>query len=173
MSIGRIAHIAFQVRDLATSLEFYRDGLEMPEKFRVTYGELLSQMAADAADGRPHAASARVLAAFEAHRTDPWLVYVEVASGQFLELFPAITPGSLPDPLVVDVSSHFCLEVPDLEATHAELTRRGLAPEPISRGVDRSMQFWITDPDGHRIELMQYTSESLQLRLRASAPTNH
>jgi hypothetical protein len=29
--------------------------------------------------------------------------------------------------------------------------------------MDNSIQSWITDPDGNRIELMEYTSTSMQL----------
>lgn len=45
------------------------------------------------------------------------------------------------------------------------MTRNGLVPdEPIRYGPDGAYQFWLTDPDGNRLELMQYTDEALHLK---------
>lgn len=42
---------------------------------------------------------------------------------------------------------HYCLEVTE-----------------ITMGMDRSWQAWVTDPDGNRIELMEYGPSSLELK---------
>ena len=59
--------------------------------------------------------------------------------------------------------THFCLEIPDIEAAIRELTAKGVACTEKKLGCDRSWQTWLADPDGNRIELHQYTAPSRQL----------
>ncbi|MCR5145534.1 MAG: VOC family protein [Lachnospiraceae bacterium] len=59
---------------------------------------------------------------------------------------------------------HFCLEVEDINQAWDAVVANGITPDtPIKKGVDGSMQFWVVDPDGNRIELMQYTEDSKQI----------
>lgn len=163
MSITRLAHIAFQVRNLDETLRYYCDGLGLREHFRISFGELREMMDQDGREGRPHAADDRLRAYIDRHLDDPWIVYLEVAPLQYIEIFPAIEPESLGDPLGADSHNHLCLEVDDAQATWEGLVARGFRTDgPPRTGPDNSVQFWLTDPDGHRIELMQYTPTSLQ-----------
>jgi len=59
--------------------------------------------------------------------------------------------------------NHYCLVVDDLAATLDELRERGLevTGEPV-RGRDTNWQFWLQDPDGNAIELMQIAAGSPQ-----------
>lgn len=96
----------------------------------------------------------------------PWIVYVLVGERGFIELFP----GGKPQAGKVESSyRHLCLAVDDMAATLAELKARGLAltGEP-SRGKDGNVQFWLTDPDGNRLELMEIHPESLQAQTLAA-----
>jgi lactoylglutathione lyase len=54
--------------------------------------------------------------------------------------------------------SHFVIKVESLEATMADLAAAGLDVEaPVSPdGTDDFRTTWITDPDGNRIELVQW-----------------
>ena len=54
--------------------------------------------------------------------------------------------------------NHFVIKVESLEATMAELAAAGLEVEaPDSpNGTDDFLTTWITDPDGNRIELVQW-----------------
>jgi lactoylglutathione lyase/glyoxylase I family protein len=80
---------------------------------------------------------------------------LHLGGGTFLEVFRSkeISPPG---------HNHFCLEVADIEAAVAELRRRGVEVTKISKGSDRTWNAWLADPDGHRIELQQYTPESKQ-----------
>ena len=84
-----------------------------------------------------------------------WIVFVYVGNRQYLELFPEpdVTPldqGTKPS------YAHLQLTVDDMDATLAELERRGVRPaNPPRTGADGNVQAWLTDPDGNRIELMQ------------------
>jgi lactoylglutathione lyase len=51
--------------------------------------------------------------------------------------------------------NHFVIQVESLEATLAELAARGIAAEAPA-GTDGPRTSWITDPDGYRIELVQW-----------------
>ncbi len=85
-------------------------------------------------------------------------VYLHAGGRNFLELFE----GSLADPAEGQSYRHLCLEVDDIEETVATLKERGIEVTPVKLGRDQSYQAWITDPDGNRIELHQYTPDSWQ-----------
>jgi lactoylglutathione lyase len=54
--------------------------------------------------------------------------------------------------------SHLPVQVDDLASTIAELTRAGLQPGPVELpgGPDGPRTAWVVDPDGIRIELVQW-----------------
>ncbi len=54
--------------------------------------------------------------------------------------------------------SHLVVQVDSLGATIAALSRRGLHPEPEQHpaGANGPRTSWLTDPDGYRIELVQW-----------------
>ena len=54
--------------------------------------------------------------------------------------------------------NHLVVQVDSLDTTHADLTARGLAPEPVELpgGPDGPRTCWLTDPDGYRIEVVQW-----------------
>ncbi|HEV7720301.1 MAG TPA: VOC family protein [Iamia sp.] len=60
-----------------------------------------------------------------------------------------IDPGGL---------DHLAVQVDDLEATVAGLAAAGLEPGPVEQpgGADGPRTAWLTDPDGYRIELVQW-----------------
>jgi lactoylglutathione lyase len=54
--------------------------------------------------------------------------------------------------------SHLVVQVDELPATLAALSQRGLQPEPerYPAGRNGPRTSWLTDPDGYRIELVQW-----------------
>lgn len=54
--------------------------------------------------------------------------------------------------------SHLAVKVDNLKATLEALTQAGLRPGPIELpgGPDGPQTSWLTDPDGYRIELVQW-----------------
>ena len=54
--------------------------------------------------------------------------------------------------------SHLVVQVDDLAATIAALADSGLSPTPAESpgGADGPRTSWLTDPDGYRIELVQW-----------------
>lgn len=137
--ITGIAHVAYAVDDLDRTLAFYCDGLGMREAFRL-YDD----------DGQTR------------------ILYVQIRGLDFIEFFPRRpAPASAPAPAPGRGPSfrHLSLAVDDMEATVAELARRGVHPEkPPQMGKDMNWQAWLVDPDGNRIELMQISPASPQNR---------
>lgn len=93
------------------------------------------------------------------------IIYIEIAPGAFIELFPA-TEGQKPHCKWNDSIgySHFALTVDDIHKTRDELVAKGVEidVEP-NIGNSHTWQMWIHDPDGNKFEIMQYTDESYQL----------
>jgi catechol 2,3-dioxygenase-like lactoylglutathione lyase family enzyme len=85
-------------------------------------------------------------------------VYLHVGGRSFLELFAADAVEEAPH----QSYQHFCLEVEDIEGTAKGLRSRGIEVTAVTMGADGSWQAWLSDPDGNRIELHQYTPQSLQ-----------
>src|SRR5579863_9625598 len=54
--------------------------------------------------------------------------------------------------------SHLVVQVDNVGATVEALSRSGLAPGPVERpgGADGPQTSWLTDPDGYRIELVEW-----------------
>ena len=129
--ITGIGHVAFRITDLARALDFYCNKLGFREAFRLER------------EGEP----------------SPWIVYIQIAKGHFIELFPG-AEGEIPSRNGAGYN-HFCLLVDDIQATLKELTARGLpvTGEP-TQGLDNNWQYWINDPDGNAIELMQIMDNS-------------
>jgi lactoylglutathione lyase len=122
----RIHHVAFRVRDFDASIKWYAEAFGAKEAFRASRD-----------DGSPQ------------------LVYLELAPGQNIELFPnGKNPIEQPsDPIGY---GHYCLLVDDLDAALAHLSQMGVQPLNAPRtGTAGQRLAFIRDPDGNRIELMQ------------------
>ncbi len=90
---------------------------------------------------------------------NPWIEYVKVSKGKFIELFynnDKPNAGSF---------NHMCFQVDDIQATAKAILDAG-APltTPPKMGVDGNWQCWTVDPDGNKIELMEYAENALQLQ---------
>lgn len=130
--ITGIGHIAIRTSDLDRSLKFYTEILGLKK-------------------------------AFELRRDDGkvWLVYLQVSRDVFIELFPdgkdrhEITNTTIG-------FAHVCLQVDDMRETLAQLAAKGIEVGEPQMGKDGNWQYWLEDPDGNPIELMQIMPDSLQ-----------
>ncbi|WP_018930568.1 VOC family protein [Gracilibacillus lacisalsi] len=132
--IKGISHTAFTVQNMERSLAFYCDQLGF-EKL------------------------------FELHNQDnePWIIYLKVCEGQFIELFYGGKKQTTIDGETIGYN-HLCLEVDDIHEIAAHLKEKGLTLdiEP-QQGLDLNYQCWVKDPDGNRVEFMQLHPDSPQL----------
>ena len=103
---------------------------------------------------------------FELNTTDdqPWIVYLKVSEGQFIELFYGGKTNVTLDNTTIGYS-HLCLEVNDIDEIANHIKSKGLTldVEP-KQGLDLNHQCWVKDPDGNRIEFMQMHPEALQMK---------
>jgi lactoylglutathione lyase len=133
-SVTGIGHVAIRVSDIGCTLDFYVGKVGFAEMFRLER------------DGRL------------------WIVYLRITDSQYLEVFPE-AKGDRAPPREANGLNHVCLEVDDIDAAIAGLSAQGVRlTQDKQRGLDGNFQAWIEDPDGNRIELMQMTADSLQLK---------
>ncbi len=147
-----VTQAAFQVQDAYNMCSFYTRGLGLKKVMTLTFKELGEALGDD---------SLRQLG------DRPWIDYIEAAPHQYIELFyePGTEKGVERDLSDTIGYQHLCLEVGDIHAAWDACRANGLVPDTdISLGSDGAWQFWLTDPDGNRLELMQYTETAKQLR---------
>lgn len=135
------SHVSVRVSDMQRALGFYRDGLGL----RVSFDVRLEGAGLEALTGAPGARGRMVgllvpgagrvsieLLAFEHPRSE------RPAAGRFSGY------------------SNISLSVDDLDAAYSECARRGLRPlqKPVEVGGVR--MFFLADPDGTPIELIQF-----------------
>ena len=88
----------------------------------------------------------------------PFGVYLEIAPGSYVEMFQQTGP----EVGAAGGIAHFCLETDDIDRVMQDLGARGVPFTEKKLGCDHTYQIWLTDPDGNRFEVHQYTAESLQ-----------
>ena len=135
MSI-KLAHLAVTVKDMDESLRFYTEALGFKRAFDIP---------------RPETG-------------EPWIVYLVVSPGQFLELFYG---GEEENPWRGEQIgfNHICLEVDDINEAVEKVRSAGYPIDAEPRQAnDHNWQAWIHDPNGIRIELMKIMPESPQAK---------
>lgn len=85
--------------------------------------------------------------------------YLQINDHNFIEVFQADANSSEESPQV----KHFCLEVDDIDKTIEAINNCGVSTTDKKKGRDNSWQTWLTDPNGIKIELHQYTDQSSQV----------
>lgn len=60
--------------------------------------------------------------------------------------------------------NHICLETEDLDALLDHVRARGVSITDKKLGVDGTWQAWMADPNGVKLEIFQYTPDSLQFK---------
>ena len=101
--------------------------------------------------------------AFQALKPDGSLEFscFKVSERQYIEIFPDLPPDK------DDRLSHIAFETTDLEALRIYLLSKGVkAPEKVNQGRDGNLNFTVIDPDGHRVEFVEYRDGSLSRRAK-------
>jgi len=137
--IRQFAHLNFVTNDLGRLIEFYVNKLGMKVKFTLNN-----------------------------KKGQPFGYYFECGNATFIEVFDQAMAveewgGKVEELTAGTRYRHFCLEVTGLDEYCKMLKDKGGDVSEIALGMDNSRQAWIADPDGNRIELMEYGPSSLQL----------
>lgn len=164
MHTCQIGHVAFICKDLPTSIAFYRDQLGFTNKFVITYGDWLNHHLEQSKEAGV-SPNPDMVARLTPKQDKTWIAYFEMGGGQFVELFDADGAHILCPPTPETLNySHVALLVEDIHQAHEELKAKGVPIDtPPSLGLEGTWQMWTHDPDGNRIEYMQYTEKSWQL----------
>ena len=132
-TVAGLSHAAIRTRNIQDSIRYYTNVLGLREAFRM-YRE-------DGSIGT---------------------VYLFLAPGQYLELFPDGTREKNAGPDVIGVC-HLCLMTKDIRRSYdAVKAAGGPLDSEIRRGNSKCWMFWTHDPDGTEIEVMEMSPESLQ-----------
>lgn len=136
--ITGIGHVAVTVKDMERSVRFYTEALGFQKAFEFRHPET----------------------------GDPWIVYLNISPGQFIELFYGGTEDHPWHDCLIGVQ-HLCFETDDIHAAVEKIRDAGFSIdiEP-KQGIDLNWQAWTRDPDGVRIELMQIMPGSPQSNYR-------
>ncbi len=154
MEFLSLMHISFLCNDFDAMLDFYENTLGLKKKVAVKYGEYVDR------DDRP--------AMQEIGRKEPdriYYVYFEFCPGQFIELFPKNEDlMDQPEYGKYNGYNHFSLLVRDIHEAYETFKEKGIPIlTDISKGPSETWQFWAHDPDGNRMEIMQFTDRSYQV----------
>jgi catechol 2,3-dioxygenase-like lactoylglutathione lyase family enzyme len=78
------------------------------------------------------------------------MAFFKINERQYIELIPEREPNT-------DRLSHISIETDNAEALRVYLASRGVAvPDRLPKGKTGNWNFFVTDPEGHRVEIMQY-----------------
>lgn len=141
LALRDFSHVTVRVSDMERALAFYRDGLGLRVVFDVRLGGAGLEAAAGAAE-----ASGRMVG-----------LLVPGAGRVCIELLGFDAPKSERPP-----RGHFtgyanvALSVGDLDAAHAACVAKGLRPRSAPFAVGGVRMFFLADPDGTPIELVEF-----------------
>lgn len=127
--IKGFAHNALKVSDMTKSIHFYCDLAGLKKAFEINDSD-----------------------------NNPWIVYLKIREGQFLELFY----GGVKDPdtrYSGDLVGyhHFCFEVDNIAEICQTMKDNGILEDARpSLGKDGNLSCWTHDPDGNAVEFVQY-----------------
>ena len=161
MIVQANAHLGFNCKCLDSTVAFYRDVLGCREAFTLYYGDLIPKEPERLAAMEPE-----TLLRLEQLRDVRWIVYLEWMDGFFIELFNEVDArvDNPYDPTHFGFT-HFSFVVDDIHGFHQELLDKGaggyidLLPSPT---IDRNWSMWFHDPEGNRIEVLQYGETAMQ-----------
>lgn len=155
-----LTHVTLKCNDFEKMFAFYRDVMGFEVAFTLPF--TAAKAAERAQDG--------------VKEGDIWLAYFRIAERQFIELFNEKYDPRLHIPEYSFM--HYSVLVDDIIKAARHFEKCGLTlwagpkfsnhpytdPYPANRaGACGSYAFYIQDPEGNEIELMQYTPQSLQL----------
>lgn len=156
--IKEIGHVSFKVEDMEASQKFYIEQMGFRKCFEIMKNP-------DGGESTPREV-VRNSGTFDSEKL--WITYIQVSESQFIELFTS-KPQEKKEVFSEERIGylHLALIVDDIHAYRNELATRNVKIDIEPKmGMDGTWQMWIHDPDGNKIECMQYTEKSAQILYR-------
>jgi lactoylglutathione lyase len=86
------------------------------------------------------------------------LTFIKINDQQYIELFPGLDPAA-------DRLHHISLQTDDAERMRLYLAAHGVkVPDHVPKGRIGNLNFNITDPDGHTVEIVEYAPNGWSMR---------
>jgi len=95
---------------------------------------------------------------------EPVGFYLDLGGRTFIEVFKKAESRFTE----ADQINHICLETEDLDGLLAHVREQGVEITDKKLGGDGTWQSWATDPNGVKLEIFQYTAESMQFGARGA-----
>ena len=96
----------------------------------------------------------RLILEIEEPKGTPWIIQIQYPDGSCIELFYPRAEFPLGDQLG---RNHFCFGVDDIYEVERRLDQYGIEMTVRPKRVrDGNMQIWCLDPNGYRVEFIQY-----------------
>jgi catechol 2,3-dioxygenase-like lactoylglutathione lyase family enzyme len=90
--------------------------------------------------------------------------YLDLGGRSFIEVFQK-SGSSFAD---TNQINHICLETEQLDALIAHVRSHGVTITDKKIGADGTWQAWTADPNGVKLEIFEYTADSLQFKPHGS-----
>jgi lactoylglutathione lyase len=153
--IKGLGHLAINVKNMKEAEEFYCEKLGIEKIFEINMPENIEELYPN------HPAAI--------YKGKHWISYLRVSEWEYIELFQPF-PNADPNSGGPNFGSfgfvHFCLVVDDIHSFMADIKQKDVyVDSDATLGPDGSYQAWIRDPDGHRIEIFEYTKDSTQVKI--------
>jgi catechol 2,3-dioxygenase-like lactoylglutathione lyase family enzyme len=84
--------------------------------------------------------------------------YLDLGGRTFIEVFSKAESRFAE----TDQINHICLETEDLDGLIAHVRSQGVTITDKKLGADGTWQAWTSDPNGVKLEIFQYTADSMQ-----------
>ena len=98
---------------------------------------------------------------FDFQRGEDWIgFYLDLGARTFIEVFRKAESSFAETNQI----NHICLETEDLDGLIAHVRGQGVEISDKKLGVDGTWQAWTNDPNGVKLEIFQYTDDSLQFK---------
>ena len=103
--------------------------------------------------------------AFDFKRGEDWIgFYLALGGRSFIEVFRK-AEARFAD---TDQINHICLETEDLDGLIAHVRAEGITITDKKLGADGTWQAWTADPNGVKLEIFEYTEQSMQFGPRGA-----
>ena len=101
--------------------------------------------------------------AFDFRRGEDWIgFYLDLGARTFIEVFRKAESSFAETNQI----NHICLETDDLDGLIAHVRSQDVTITDKKLGVDGTWQAWTNDPNGVKLEIFQYTGDSMQFQAK-------
>ena len=170
--VSRLAHVAYNVKDMESMLKFYKEVLGMEELFTLTLGDLYDTITGRwnelGQDEAPDDGEQAFADSLKNLRDRKWIVYLKLADRQYLELFYDVEGFGSVKTMRQERNSSYGYQKMNFEVKNIYEIRERLVEaetdirEDIHPTVKGSMEIMVYDPDGNEVQFTEYSGKEIE-----------